>query len=97
MKRIIALLGLAASLSAATPASSQVLLDMSSITCKEFAAMEPDGKAIVAAWILGYFNASRNLNIVQEQYIDRNLEKLGEYCKHHKGSGILADMEKIGH
>jgi acid stress chaperone HdeB len=97
MKRIFALLGLVASLSAATPASSQVVLEMSQVTCKEFAAMEPGNKALVAAWILGYFNAGRNLHIVQERYIDRNLEKLGEYCKHHPASGVLADIEKIGH
>jgi acid stress chaperone HdeB len=97
MKRIFALFGVAASLSAATPASSQVVLEMSQITCKDFAAMDPATKPLVAAWILGYFNAGRNLNVVQERYLDRNLEKLGEYCKHHPTSGILADIEKIGH
>jgi acid stress chaperone HdeB len=97
MKRILAIFAAVASLSAATPASSQIILEMSQITCKDFAELEPGSKALVAAWILGYFNAGRNLNIVQERYIDRNLEKLGEYCKHHQNSGILADIEKIGH
>jgi acid stress chaperone HdeB len=97
MKRIFVLFAAVACLSAATPASSQVVLDISSISCKDFAAMEPGAKALVAAWIGGWFSASRNLNVVQEQYMERNLEKVGEYCKHHKTSGILADMEKIGH
>jgi hypothetical protein len=97
MKRIIASFGLLACLSAATPATSQVILDMSEITCKEFAGYDADTKTLVAAWVLGYFNASRNLNVVQERYINRNLEKLGEYCKHHPASGVLADIEKIGH
>jgi len=63
----------------------------------EYEALEPGDKGLISAWILGYFNASRNLNIVQERYVDRNLEKLNEYCHHHKESGILADIEKIGH
>jgi acid stress chaperone HdeB len=97
MKRIIALSGLLCCALVTTPASSQVLLEMSQITCKEYEALEPGDKGLISAWILGYFNASRNLNIVQERYIDRNLEKLNEYCHHHKESGILADIEKIGH
>jgi hypothetical protein len=43
------------------------------------------------------FNAGRNFTVVQERDVDRNLEKLNEYCRHHKESGILADIEKIGH
>ena len=35
--------------------------------------------------------------MAQERYVDRNLEKLNEYCHHHKELGILADIEKIGH
>jgi len=97
MKRIIALSGLLCCALISTSASSQVLLEMSQITCKEYEALEPGDKGLTSAWILGYFNASRNLNIVQERYVDRNLEKLNEYCHHHKESGILADIEKIGH
>ena len=97
MKRIIALSGLLCCALISTSASSQVLLEMSQITCKEYEALEPGDKGLISAWILGYFNASRNLNIVQERYVDRNLEKLNEYCRHHKDSGILEDIEKIGH
>jgi hypothetical protein len=97
MKRIIASFGLLACLSAATPASSQVILEMSEITCKDFAGYDADTKTLVAAWMGGYFSAGRNLNVVQSRYLNRNLEKVGEYCKHHPASGLLADFEKIGH
>ncbi len=97
MKRIIALFGLLSCALVTTPASSQVLLEMTQITCKEYEKLDAADKGLISAWILGYFNGSHNLNIVQERYIDRNLEKLNEYCKHHHESGILADIEKIGH
>ena len=97
MKRIFAIFGLVAAVSAATPASSQVLLEMSEITCKEFAGYDDDTKALVAAWMMGYFSAGRNLNIVQSRYIDRNLEKVGQYCKKHKSDPLLAVVEKVAH
>jgi len=97
MKHIVALCGLLGCALVATPAPAQVLLEMSQITCKEYEKLDAGDKGLVSAWIMGYFNASRNLNVVQERYVDRNLEKLNEYCHHHRESGILAAIEKIGH
>ena len=97
MKRIIALFGLICCALVATPAPAQELVEMSQITCKEYEKLPAGDKALVSAWILGYFDAGRNLNVAQERYVDRNLEKLNEYCHHHKELGILADIEKIGH
>lgn len=97
MKRLIAFCGLAACLSAATPAAAQVAVEMSEITCKEFAGYDADTRALVAAWMLGYFNAGRNLNVVQTQYVERNLEKVGQYCKKHKKDSILSVVEKVSH
>jgi acid stress chaperone HdeB len=96
MKRIFGLFGLLVAV-AATPASSQVLIDMSQVTCKEFAGYDDDTKALVAAWMGGYFSAGRNLNIVQSVYIERNFKKVGEYCKKHKKDGLLTVVEKVGH
>jgi acid stress chaperone HdeB len=41
----------------ATPASAQVILDMSLITCKQFLEYPPERKDLVASWMSGYFSA----------------------------------------
>ena len=46
---------------AALPASAQVIIEMSQITCRQYLTSEPDRRAMIAAWMSGYFSASRNL------------------------------------
>jgi acid stress chaperone HdeB len=81
----------------AAPASAQVTIEMNQITCKDFAGYDGDMKAFVAAWMGGYFDATRNLNVVQSQYVKRNLEKVGQYCKKHKNDPLLSVVEKVAH
>jgi hypothetical protein len=46
------------------PASAQVLLDMSLLKCVDYMKASPDRQELIAAWMSGYFNASRNQPIV---------------------------------
>jgi len=97
MKKIYAIFGLVAFVGAASPASSQVMVEMSEITCKQFAGYDAATQTLVAAWMGGYFSAGRNLNVIQERYVDRNFEKITHYCKKHKNEPLLAVVEKVSH
>src|SRR6478735_7616864 len=61
----------AALLAAAAPAKAQVI-DLSLITCKQLLTTEPDRQAFIAWWMSGYFSASKNLNVVDVRYVERN-------------------------
>jgi acid stress chaperone HdeB len=97
MKKIFALLGLFSCISVISPASAQVLVDMSQITCKEFASYDADTRALLAAWYGGYYSAGKNLNVVQSDYVQRNTEKVHQYCKKHKKEMMLSVVEKVAH
>jgi acid stress chaperone HdeB len=76
------------------PASAQVVIDMSMITCGEFAQKDPAIKSLIASWMSGYFSASKNLNMLQFDYLKRNKEKVGAYCKKHKDDTLMGAVMK---
>ena len=46
------------------PARSQIILDMSLITCKQYVESDLERQELIAAWMSGYFNAARNMPTV---------------------------------
>jgi acid stress chaperone HdeB len=54
------------------PAQAQVILDISLITCQQFTSSDPDRKELVSAWMSGYFSASKDLNVLDFRYTERN-------------------------
>lgn len=74
----------------ATPASAQVILDMSLITCKQFLESPPDRKDLIAAWMSGYFSASKNLYEIDFRYVERNEKVVGRYCNSHKRESLMS-------
>ena len=79
------------------PASAQVVIDMSLITCGDYANRPPEIKGMIASWMGGYFSASKNLNMLQFDYLKRNTEKIGAYCKKHKDDTLLSVVQKVAH
>ena len=79
------------------PASAQVVIDMSLITCQDFANRPPEIKEMIASWMSGYYSASKNLNMLQFDYLKRNKQKVGAYCKRHKDDTLLSVVQKVAH
>jgi acid stress chaperone HdeB len=79
------------------PASAQVVIDMSLITCEDYASRPPEIKALIASWMSGYYSASKNLNMLQFDYLKRNKQKIGAYCKRHKDDTLLSVVQKVAH
>jgi len=78
----------------ATPASAQVMIEMSQITCKQFTEYDAETKSFIASWMSGYFSATKNLNVVEMRYVKRNTEKALAYCKKHKNDTLFKVIEK---
>ncbi len=78
----------------ALPASAQVILEMSQITCQQYMASDPERRAMIAAWMSGYFSASKNLNLLDFQYVEYNKKVVGAYCKKHKKDTLMSAIMK---
>ena len=76
------------------PATAQVTIDLSLITCKQLLAADPERQSVVSAWMAGYFSASNNLNVVDIRYVERNQKVIGTYCKAHKSDTVMNAMQK---
>jgi acid stress chaperone HdeB len=73
---------------------AQVMLDLSLITCRQFLASDPERQALIGSWMSGYFSATKNLNILDLRYVERNQKVVGNYCKTHKSDTLMNVMQK---
>ena len=77
-----------------TPARAQVMIDLSLITCKQFLESDPERQALIGSWMSGYFSATKNLDILDFRYVERNRKVVGNYCKTHKPDTVMSAMQK---
>jgi len=77
----------------ALPARAQVI-DLSLVTCKELLAADADRQVLISSWMAGYFSASKNLNVVDFKYAERNRRVVGKYCQSHKSDTVMNAMQK---
>ena len=45
----------------------------------------------------GYFSATKNLNILDFRYVERNRRVVDNYCKSHKSETVMSAMQKNWH
>jgi acid stress chaperone HdeB len=93
MKSAIPLIAAAVMLALASPARAQVI-DLSLITCKDLLASDAERQTLIGAWMSGYFSASKNLNVVDFKYLERNQKVVGAYCKSHKSDTVMNAMQR---
>jgi acid stress chaperone HdeB len=79
------------------PASAQVVVDMSQITCGQFISSKDIDQPVIASWIGGYFSSSRNLTMIDSRYVKRNLDVITKYCKENKSAPLLESAMKEFH
>ena len=79
---------------AATPARSQGIIDLSLLTCRQLLNSDADMQRLISSWMAGYFNASKNLSVVDLRYTERNTKVVGSYCKTHKSETVMNAMVK---
>ena len=78
----------------AIPAQAQVVIDMSLITCKEYMGADPERRELIASWMSGYFSASKNLNVLDFRYVERNRKVVETYCKRRPGETLMSAIQK---
>jgi acid stress chaperone HdeB len=76
------------------PASAQVVIDLSLITCKQLLESDTERQSLISSWMSGYFSATKNLNELDIRYVKRNAKVVGNYCKTHKSDTVMNAMQK---
>ncbi len=79
---------------AIAPARGQTVLDLSLITCGQLLASDAERQALIGSWMSGYFSASKNLNMLDFNYVARNRRVVGAYCRTHKSDTVMSAMQK---
>ena len=76
------------------PASAQVVIDLSLITCKQLLDSDAERQVLISSWMSGYFSATKNLSELDFRYVKRNATVVGNYCKTHKSDTVMNAMQK---
>jgi acid stress chaperone HdeB len=93
MKRIAAALAVAA-LTFAMPARAQVV-DLTTLTCKEFLASGKDAIGLLMLWVDGYFTSDSDPAVIDFGRLKSQGEELGAYCADHPDATMISAAEKI--
>ena|SRR5689334_3412090 len=77
----LALPGLVLSAVLATNAYAQVSVDVSKITCEQFAFSKIAPVRSIALWLSGYYSGKRDTTVVDMQTFEANAERIEKFCK----------------
>jgi hypothetical protein len=94
MTRIILVAAITLLGASALPATAQVRLEMSRVTCKQWLDAAWDQQNFMQYWMSGYFNASRNYNVLDFSRLKRNTKNVTAYCKKHKSETLMSAIQK---
>jgi len=88
--------GLIAALTASSGSHAQVTLDVTKITCRQFAAYKITNPQLIAAWISGYYHGTRGEMVVDTQQLVTNADKLETYCLKNPDVTLMQAVETLG-
>jgi acid stress chaperone HdeB len=92
--RILCVTLLAATLGAAVPASAQVV-DLSTITCKDFFEGPESRISYVLTWLDAYYREEDAPPIMNFDKMKADAAKLGAYCQRNPTVGLITAADKV--
>jgi acid stress chaperone HdeB len=96
MIRVLAVAGFAAAFVFQIAQSrAQVTLDVSKITCNQFAAYKITSPRNIAIWLSGYYNGKRDNTIIDMQELMEDTQKLQDYCILHPETRVMQAVEVL--
>jgi acid stress chaperone HdeB len=93
VRQIILAFGLA--LSVGGPASAQVMLDVSKVTCWQFVTYKVTSPKYLAVWLSGYDHGRRGDVVLDMQQVVANADKLEAYCTKNPDVPMMQAAETI--
>lgn len=78
----------------AAPANA-VVLDLSTMSCKQFVESGPDEIKMVLTWMDGWYKGDQDEAIIDTEVFVANAKKFGTYCANHPTVSIVTAAEKV--
>lgn len=77
------------------PARAVVKIEMTEITCQQFANYSFDKQEAIGAWMSGYWNAQRNIETLDVTRYKANSKRVSDYCKRHRKARLMAAIQNV--
>lgn len=91
MKRILAVCAVAIM---PAFAQAQVLVDMTRITCGEYATLPPEQSRIFSAWMSGWFNQKTGYAWVDLNAYERNVANVRQFCATYPNEMVMTALQR---
>jgi HdeA/HdeB family len=72
-----------------SPAASQTIIEMSALKCSDYLESPPVRQEQYAAWMSGYFDAERNMSLVDLEKYAANRKRVEEFCRRHREDNFM--------
>jgi acid stress chaperone HdeB len=92
--RLLSAAVIAAALAIASSASAQVI-DVSTITCKDFSANKKDAMVAIMMWLSGYYTRDDDPTVIDFDKVKAKTDKLADYCMKNPAVGLVPAAEPI--
>jgi acid stress chaperone HdeB len=74
-------------------AQAQVTIDVSKITCDQYILDKVTDFRTITAWLDGFYAGKHNNTVVDTAALQRNADKVEEYCKSHRDMALMQAVE----
>lgn len=74
--------------------SSQIKVDMSLITCKQYLSSDAERQETIAYWMSGYVRAARNQPVIDFPRLANNRKLVGAYCRKNGNETLMSAIQK---
>jgi hypothetical protein len=87
--------GLSFALGVVTASQAQVTLDVSKVSCEQFAGYKITNPRDIAIWLSGYYNGHRGNTMLDPQELRANAKKLQDYCIRNREVPVMQAVETL--
>ena len=87
------LLGSMFALLVVSAALAQVTIDVSKITCDQYILDKVTDFRTITAWLDGFYAGKHNNTVVDTAALQRNADKVEEYCRSHRDMALMQAVE----
>lgn len=91
----IAGLSLAFLLCATAEPKAQVTIDVSKVSCEQFALYKVASPETLAIWVHGYYSGKQGNTVVDVETLKANMKKLRDYCVQNPDTPLLDAVETL--
>ena len=92
--RVLGAALIAAAVTAMSFASAQVV-DVSTITCKDFSAQKKDEMLAIMMWLTGYYTKDDDPTVIDFVKVKAKTDKIADYCAKNPAVGLVPAAEPI--